>query len=115
MRALPAILPKAWLSLYLPLCGEYRMRFNNQNKNFVFCFVLYSAFTNFAKNNFTMRKALLFLFSALFVSQVSFAQQVADFNTVPLPRECQAQKGKPFALGAAQSIVCNGTLDSVVL
>ena len=111
MRALPAILPKAWLSLYLPLCGEYRMRFNNQNKNFVFCFVLYSAFTNFAKNNFTMRKALLFLLSALFVSQVSFAQQVADFNTVPLPRECQAQKGKPFALGAAQSIVCNGDAD----
>ncbi len=58
-----------------------------------------------------MRKALLILFSALFVSQMSVAQQMADFNTVPLPRECQAQKGKPFALGTAQSIVCNGDAD----
>ena len=39
------------------------------------------------------------------------ARQTADFNTVPLPRQCVAQKGKPFALSSAQSIVCNGDAD----
>ena len=34
--------------VYLPLCGEYRMRLNNENKYSVFCFVLSSAFTIFA-------------------------------------------------------------------
>ena len=32
----------------LPLCGEDRMRLGNENKNFVFCFALLSAFTIFA-------------------------------------------------------------------
>ncbi|MBR3088721.1 MAG: beta-N-acetylhexosaminidase [Prevotella sp.] len=44
-------------------------------------------------------------------SLMASARQAADFNTVPLPRQCVAQKGKPFALSSAQSIVCNGDAD----
>ena len=36
--------------VYLPLRDEYRMRFNNENKNYVFCYALSSAFTIFAEN-----------------------------------------------------------------
>ena len=44
-------------------------------------------------------------------SLMASARQTADFNTVPLPRQCVAQKGNPFALSSAQSIVCNGDAD----
>lgn len=45
------------------------------------------------------------------LGMMAVARQTADFNTVPLPRQCGAQKGNPFALASAQSIVCNGDAD----
>lgn len=58
-----------------------------------------------------MKKYFLFLFLVPLVSQMAMGREVADFNTVPLPRECKVQKGQPFALGEARSIVCNGDAD----
>ena len=58
-----------------------------------------------------MKKTLLCILMTTLVSMTALAQQTADFNTVPLPRECKAQKGLPFSLGTAQTIVCNGDND----
>ena len=57
-----------------------------------------------------MKKTLLCLLMTA-LGMMAVARQTADFNTVPLPRQCVAQKGNPFVLASAQSIVCNGDAD----
>ncbi len=58
-----------------------------------------------------MKKTLFGITVMMLLTLSAVAREVADFNTVPLPRECKAQKGKPFDLGKAQAIVCNGDAD----
>ena len=58
-----------------------------------------------------MKKTFL---SILFLACIHFsavAQEMVDFNVVPLPRECVAQKGKPMPLSDFQAICYKGGED----
>ena len=58
-----------------------------------------------------MKKIVILACSLMLLTYTAVARQSADFNTVPLPRTCTAQQGKPFALAQAGKIVCNGDAD----
>ena len=52
-----------------------------------------------------MKKILICLVALVAVPSLLSAQRQADFNVVPLPQECVAQKGKPFLMENLQ-VIC---------
>ena len=58
-----------------------------------------------------MKSILLSFFSLFFMPFAMMAQNMADFNVVPLPQSCTSQKGKPFSLNSLQAVSYVGDAD----
>ena len=58
-----------------------------------------------------MKKTVLLILLMASVRLWVVAQEMVDFNVVPLPRECVAQKGKPLLLSDIQAICYKGGED----